>query len=90
MPPRNTSVVVVSGGGNELGIINTTETRNPVSYEWTKAKPDTDRQLKPEYLNNAGVANSRRAGVAISENGVVYQVLRTMKLELHCGVSTQS
>ena len=38
---RNTSVVVVSGGGNELGIINTTETRNPVSYEWTKAKPDT-------------------------------------------------
>ena len=39
----------------------------------------SDRQLKPEYLNNAGVANSRRAGVAISENGVVYQVLRSFK-----------
>ena len=122
--PLNVSFVVVSGGGNELGIINTTETRNPETYEWTKAKPDTgtgrkeewgnrgsskrdafhfkssvthlccmsskgkivlrstslkcsDHQLKPEYLKNAGVANSRRAGVAISEDGVVYQVLKT-------------
>ena len=37
---RGKSMVVVSGGGNELGIINTTETRNAernTSYEWTEA-----------------------------------------------------
>ena len=40
---RNGSFVVVSGGGNELGILNTTETRDPKTYQWTKAKPETGK-----------------------------------------------
>ena len=35
-----------------------------------------DHLLKPEYLNRRHVANSRRAGVALSESGIVYQVGR--------------
>ena len=55
-PARNGSFVVVSGGGNELGILNTTETRDPDTYQWTKAKPDTGESLSHELRCGLGLS----------------------------------
>ncbi len=70
---RNQSIVVVAGGSNEKGMLNTTETRNVTTKEWTSAG-QSDPLKKMNVIMNSNIAHQRRAGFSITEDGKLYTI----------------